>query len=353
MATDAIRLSFGESPERCETSARRVLTATASLSLRKELRDVDNLLASLKKSYPEKRTSNRLNKNTNPPNQASVDQFSKIVEYLDMIRSLNSKIIDQMEKLTTENSELRRKIDQIPPPSYAAVVSKGSATGSVCSRSSPISRLPIRTVTPPPPQNYQPEIIVKMTSKLDQLEQNSLCNDLSLQGTNVDEMLAGLRPTDAPAEPNEEDNGRQRRHLPAAALREAVCNLLQPTVPHISTDQLPNITVHGREKKHIKVTCLSRDVKINVLTSFKRSKPSNLYVNEYLTKNRASLLYRLRNLKKNHNSICSVFSRNGLICYKLHGSDQTFTIYSNFEINKLEERLLNGVSSEPVVSLSS
>ena len=48
------------------------------------------------------------------------------------------------------------------------------------------------------------------------------------------------------------------------------------------------------------------------------NRPTNIYINEYLTQKRSALLYKLRVIKKDNSAIGSVYIRNGSIYYKLH-----------------------------------
>ena len=55
---------------------------------------------------------------------------------------------------------------------------------------------------------------------------------------------------------------------------------------------------------------------------------SNVYINEYITQKRSALLYKLRVIKKNNPAIDSVYTRNGLIYYKLHSDKNKLYIVS-------------------------
>lgn len=181
--------------------------------------------------------------------------------------------------------------------------------------------------------------IKSISSKVDRLEQESLANVLSLQGSAVDDLLASVADEDtATATPL--TSSRQPAHL-----RRAVCALLSTTVDHLTTNDIPQVSVHGRERKHVKLTCVSRDIKLKIITSIRHTKPGNLFANDYLTKQRALTLYKLRCLKKRFETITSTYSRNGVIYYKTIGSTKEHLVIDDSDVKKLEVKLLNSVTS--------
>ena len=69
---------------------------------------------------------------------------------------------------------------------------------------------------------------------------------------------------------------------------------------------------------------------MEILKKFKINKPENLYVSEYLTKYRAALIYKLRNLKKVNKEISAAYIFNGNCCVKLDGKTHVINNTNTF-----------------------
>ena len=59
-------------------------------------------------------------------------------------------------------------------------------------------------------------------------------------------------------------------------------------------------------------------MKSSITQGARLNRPTNMYINEYMTQKRSALLYKLRVIKKDNPAIGSVSTRNGSIYYKLH-----------------------------------
>ena len=129
--------------------------------------------------------------------------------------------------------------------------------------------------------------------------------------------------------------------LCATAVRELLNSKASSRALH--EDILTSVPVHGREHKPIKVVCNSRDSRLLILTSIKRDKPKDLFINEYLTKVRSKLLFRLLTLKRQYpHNISSVCSRNRSFFHKLTGDARPRIVHAHMsEINKIEVMMLN------------
>jgi len=68
-------------------------------------------------------------------------------------------------------------------------------------------------------------------------------------------------------------------------------------------------------------------------------KPENLFVNEYLTKERAALLFKLRTQKRANNSIERMYACNGRVWAKIKSSDKVSFIKPEFDPVKFEQSL--------------
>lgn len=133
----------------------------------------------------------------------------------------------------------------------------------------------------------------------------------------------------------------QQPRLEPPALERSVRDVLRHTVGELPDDSLSHVSVQGTKRKHIKIVFSSGIERTRILTMLKRARPSNLYANEYLTRIRSSLLYKIRSLKKQYSNIHSAYSKNGTIYYKIGMDDRPTIVTNDSEINKLEEKIIN------------
>ena len=68
-------------------------------------------------------------------------------------------------------------------------------------------------------------------------------------------------------------------------------------------------------------------------------KPENLFVNEYLTKERAALLFKLRTQKRANNSFERMYAWNGRVCAEIKSSYKVSFIKPEFDPVKFEQSL--------------
>lgn len=313
------------------------------------------MLSAIKESCPEakKRNPDRLIKKSQPDNRPNFEPLRKIIEYLDSAFEFNKKMTERIDELSNENIILRGQIMGLKnSKTYAAAATSAidaaqrdypTLGGEQTDEATDVSR---------------PMEIRQITFKIDKLEQESLANVLSLQGTAITEMIISSSMVEESVESTSSNGGlsstrdisapagarprHQKRTPPqAASLKQAVHDVLSPIVPQLSTGDLSMISVQGRDRKHLKVTCSSREVKSRILSLFRRNKPKELFANEYLTKHRSQLLYRLRCLKRRFDDLGSVYCSNGSIYYKFKNSNVDVLVTDVSDINKLEVKLLN------------
>ena len=93
-----------------------------------------------------------------------------------------------------------------------------------------------------------------------------------------------------------------------------MCSFITQT---FAENDIRELSIVGRARKHLKVILASANMKSSILQCALLNHPTNVYINEYLTQKRSTLLYKLRVIKKDNPAIGSVYTRNGSI-YKLH-----------------------------------
>ena len=313
-----------------------------------DLNSVSSLLNSLKKISPARAQPGRPSKTAVNNKQPTDDRICKIIECLDKVHVLNRKLVDRIGLLLEENVSLKKEFTSFRKerPSYSSVASLAPVVAGESTIVAPQAGVAVgngvttratseTTVTHPE--------LKKMKSKIDNLEQESLNNFLMIRAQTVDgiiESCTNQKSTEQGAGNVSESqrmpqahssshsaSNKLFEHVPQTDIfKSAVVQLLRNADIPISRDDIVGITVQGRDTKHLKVQCASHAAKVCMLSTARTVKPNQLYINEYVTKFRASLLYRLRSLKKNHRSLTSVYSRNGSICYKMMDNRKYFIV---------------------------
>ena len=139
------------------------------------------------------------------------------------------------------------------------------------------------------------------------MEQDALSKTIMVQGVSIDSLL----------ENNLQDMKYNMSGIKSGITSEIDSFITQTFAENDTTEiSIVGHTTHAR--KHLKVVLASADMKSSILQGARLNHPTNFYINEYLTQKRSALLYKLRVIKKDNPEIYSVYTRNGLIYYKLY-----------------------------------
>ena len=127
--------------------------------------------------------------------------------------------------------------------------------------------------------------------------------------------------------------------IKGSALSYEADNLKTNTVEHLATVlkipkaslQCSNYKLFGKEGKAILITVQCDEDRLAFFAAARKEKPSNISVNEFLTPDKAKLMYELRKMKYEKKNMRSVFSLGGrvYITYEENGD--------KFEINDLTD----------------
>ena len=130
-------------------------------------------------------------------------------------------------------------------------------------------------------------------------------------------------------------------------LKENVASLLKRKVANVEPSEISELFPLGKEKKSLKLTCSTENIKRKLISSAKQSKSPNLYVNEFLTKKRYQLFHQARLLKKKYpSSNLIVYTRFGDIYFKITREGKYQKISTLGQISALE-RILDEKSEDP------
>jgi hypothetical protein len=286
-----------------------------SVSMREDLEKVNKMLSFLKNFSPEKRKAGRPSKSSNGV-AANTLNLDKVITVMDAIYSLNVRMLSKLESLMSTNSQLKCDIDQIAErqassPSYSDVVSRGVPVpqGSSIGRRS--SALRNNTCVPTDDEeNFKDPPVLRLEKRLDCVEQESLVKVMACNGSFVQSIVDSSLVN---ATVNKAEATRNPEHLKKLFVDKV--NVLVDNT--LRTVDVEGIDIIGKEKKHVRVSFVTREARNRTLMAVKRKKPDNLFVNEYLTKTRAALLYKLRVLKRCNESIVKVYAWHGKVCAKI------------------------------------
>ena len=210
----------------------------------------------------------------------NTDLLSCMGEIVDM----NSKLIEVVKFLKTEQVGVKIELDKTK--SYAEALK----TEQDSSSSSSIVNLP--------------DEILNVDSRLDAVEQESLSNVVSCQGSVIEECI--------------KDNSGPLSGTNVSLKKVFVNFIRQKCGLSLPDDSISSVSIRGKnEKKHIRAEFSNKSSKIELLRTVRTVKPENLYINDYLTAKRSKIFYDLRQLKKSSNKLLAVFPWNASLRCKL------------------------------------
>ena len=164
------------------------------------------------------------------------------------------------------------------------------------------------------------EGVTSLQLKIDSHEQKSYDNILLMNGPIVQECL------------NENDHDH--------SWKENTIEKIKGQIPNIPMNTIQDISVLGKSKRQLKITCSDVKSKTKILIEAKKKKSQQIFFSEYLTDFRFKLYISLRNLKKAHpRRLTAVYTRYGNIFYKLDSKPEHHMLRHQKDIDELECQL--------------
>jgi hypothetical protein len=309
-----------------------------SASMREDLERVDKLLSFLKNYSPEKRKAGRPGKFSNLA-AANTVNFDKVIKVMDAIYSLNVRMLSKLESLISANSKLKCDVDLIvekqdTSPSYADVVSRSvsSPQGTSVERRSAAPRNDAGASRNGMVKSLDPSML-HFERRLDCVEQESLVKVMACHGGFIHSIVDSSIVTSAGKKVEALRNTDQLKKLFVDKVNELIDDTLCAT-------DIETVDIVGRDKKHLRVSFLSKEARNRIIVAVKRKKPDDLFVNEYLTKSRAAIIFKLRTLRRNDETIERVYVRHGQVCVKTKKSDKISFINCESDLADLEASLV-------------
>ena len=168
----------------------------------------------------------------------------------------------------------------------------------------------------------QAQILNGVNDRIEKIEQNLNSNLLICRGRTVESLI-----TESTSGAASFDLERLK-----GKVCEAVCGN-EATGVDISELQ---VSVFGRNKKLLKVDCGNPVSKEHLLKQARKKRPADLYVSEFLTSSKLSILYNLRQLKKLHpGKFKAIFTKGGNIYYRLQNADRAHQVSSLDDLSRI------------------
>jgi hypothetical protein len=319
--------SQSSSSETSDQSAHERRDSIGSVSLSKDLESINKLLSFLKTFSPEKKKGAKTRKGNAGSSDNEVNK--KVIQILDAIYNMTAKLVARVENIEESSACLGNQMG-MPGEFVSDAVTNKTYSGALVNNLAAVPNNAHKSVS----NEVSPQLVT-ITGRLDALEQDSLVNVMVCQGEAVNSLIERVKRTNAT--PKEQ----------AARVREAVINEFNSIAnTPVHNDNLCDISILGKDRKHLKIVCSSKHVKLNLIQSVKQVRPPNFYVGDYLTKVRSNLFYRVRSLRKNNDSITSVYTMSGNIYCKIVGDGRPIQINCDRDITLVEERLLSGTGTD-------
>ena len=107
------------------------------------------------------------------------------------------------------------------------------------------------------------------------------------------------------------------------------------------------VSVFGKEKKKVKIDCHNPSSKLFLIKQARRKRPEGVYVSEFLTPNKLSIFYNLRQLKRQHPDTETGQSQDitGTHALVISGPMQLL-VYSGQRVQRTSRTSPNTISSE-------
>ena len=222
-----------------------------------------------------------------------------LLDYLIKVCKLNKQLLTTLETLDNKYNDLISKLNNNKPSQENVVVTPPT---SVNTNSVPTTHT---------------DITENLELKIDNLEQKNNSNILICSGNLINDLV---------------NNAEFDDDLTSKIQRE-----VKKVYPDLKTSDITKIIPHGREKKCVKLFCISLRVRNSIIFEARKKKPDGIYFSEFLTQRRFKLFYELRQIKKdNPDKIYAVYIRNGNIYSKKTRDDNHTIIKTKSNIDDLK-----------------
>lgn len=270
--------------------------------LQNDVSDVQKMVNFLTNYNPKKKRAGRPSKKpVDPVPTSDVNMDNELIKCIDKINHMNTKIVKLLCNIVNDQKSLRKRVEKL----------EEKKTGDSQSKTPPV-------IASAP--------LVQLGHKVDSLEQGALRNVLMCQGVCVDSLIGE----------NSDESGRPKHE----DLKLGLVNKFNTISPgSVNVSDISQVGVLGDERKHLKIMCATNDVKKKIITMIKGNRPDGIYVSDYLTKQRASIFYKMRCLKKESDRVQSVFTRDGIVVCRLVGVTKLTFISSEEDLLKFRDTI--------------
>ena len=235
----------------------------------------------------------------------------KLVEIINDMRDKYEKIDEKNDCLSNEVQSLRNNIEknekEIQSIKFVPKVYETTEGDQDCSR-----------------EDSPRGDIRMLENKLANLEQCQANKYIVFQGSKIDELI--------------NSSGSDNKSL-KQVLKNYFSNVLEQNSVQI-LEEILSVKIYGRVKKIIKAELSNNITKGKIISVLKRQRPTGVYISEFLIPTRLKLFHDVRLFAKaNNDKIDKVFTRNGLIYYRLKTSGQISLLENELNLLKLKQDL--------------
>lgn len=252
-------------------------------------------------------------------------ETSKITKTIDLLKSARVK--------RTSVAKVNDAMDQICE-CFEQILKMNSKVFQIVNKLQ--CKIPINDDTLATPRMVDQPSKTKLASineRVDSIEQSSLSCAASCHGDVVSEIISEINEDAA------EGTAAQLKGSFIKKIRD-VCSI------SLNENDVASVVARGKDKKLLKIEFTSRSSKLDLIQAVRRLKPDNLFLNDYLTRSRAMIFYKLRQLKKTSQSLVSVFSVNGSLKCKLLNSDKYIYVSTEREFGDLKSKITSLESNQ-------
>ena len=259
------------------------------------------------------------------PQSNILDSYDDVVKESELIERKISLVKDKKKITTTEVFECVMEMFQLNVKLLGMVGELKAKHGEVVDTQATYAQIASSSPQAPPPASSTAlsTELLDVTTRLDNIEQETLSNVVSCQGNVMEKLIV--------------DSAREG---PSQVLKKSFIETIKNSCKYsIQESEISSVVIRGREnKKHVKVELVNKSSKTELIRAIRTVKPKDLYINDYLTAKRSKLFFDLRQLKKVTPKLKSVFPWNGFIKCKLE-NDRYVQISCQTELDSLKVKL--------------
>ena len=307
-----------------------------ALDIEREQKEIDSLITALQQYKPASRSSRASNSSNHgavtpksgpskngrgrPPKNKEVVPSSPVIPVGESFCENSVElIIECINKLNAQNQKLSNQVTEL----HSIVIEQSKTIDSLKAKidSPPEIEQSSNSSNVSSPAN---EIFATVVKRVEKIEQNINSHLLICRGPEVTNKIASSTV-----------NGVADIDKIKAEICAEVCG---DTVSRVSVTAL-GVSIYGKEKKTLRIECANVSVRNHLLDQARRRKPVGIYLSEFLSPEKLSLLQRTRNLRRDFpTQVRAVYIRRGEIYCKTEPEGDVIHIVGGDTVDDLRRQ---------------